>query len=909
MELNMITFYRGDEDIVVRETKDYLTSIFREQYAHALVQIEHIICSKKEEIPSIVAFCGDRGEGKTSCMETIKAMLNAINYDDNEKDEIKKNLYSFMSNCVIDKKDMVKLNGKCQNLLSSKYDILDTIDPAFFDNDHNVIELVLGRMYKKFKEKSDVRDDIHNEKRQQLLEYFHKTELQLRQLKKDGVELYDPMDELDWLSGGMSLQESFQELCSKYLDYMMDKNNENPKFLVIPIDDIDLNVIGAYEMAEQIRKYLCANNCIILMSLNIDQLIEVISNYIAKLMSPKDYLEAPEMAIKYVTKFIPMEYRVYMPKPYDFCDRELRYVLDNSNTLIFTTIKEGVVKLIYDKTRYLFYNSKGAVSPIVPNNLRGLRHLMGMLVSMAEFNINEDSMVKKNDFKSYFYSVWTRQLSPEHRKKAMKLVNVSDVTNINKTAVFMLAPYIKTNDEDKMAASILSTDNYNYNVSVGDVFYLIEKISKSNVDSDLSLLLFFIQSYYSIALYENYDVITEQENALYPDESTDIEIFSSGQWMKRTNKLQRLLNGGYFTYNPEEILPTATGHKKMYRDTKVYSGMIPAFKSVFGLMDYNIRRYVNGEMTDAECQRFIHEFRIAEFFALTTKRGIRQREAASFAIMKRNIAIPYNLTNYLNTNYFVFDVLALFNNVVNIAYSYSRFAPLMNTIDNDAFFEFAKKQKWSLLHSMIEEVKKKEYRDDFGKEISEEELKNINVDDENMHRLMSNAIIRNSEVLLAINEMMESNRLRKHFGSGDSLKIIAEFYKSIINSEMKTYYTPHIKKGYTIRFSFLNALINVLKGEEKELLKIIFESGPSGGSNEYEAIELRFKEFFDKINKSKRKGVIIKDMIRLYPKETMNMTQKDWDEIFPCQDDESVNKNDILRAFSMKAEKLGLKEE
>ena len=50
-------------------------------------------------------------------------------------------------------------------------------------------------------------------------------------------------------------------------------------------------------------------------------------------------------------------------------------------------------------------------------------------------------------------------------------------------------------------------------------------------------------------------------------------------------------------------------------------------------------------------------------------------------------------------------------------------------------------------------------------------------------------------------------------------------------------------------------------------------------------------------------------MIRLYPKETMNMTQEDWDEIFPFQDDESINKNDILRAFSMKAEKLGLKEE
>lgn len=47
MDLNTITFYRGDEDIVVRETKDYLTSLFREQYAHALVQIYCSSCGKE----------------------------------------------------------------------------------------------------------------------------------------------------------------------------------------------------------------------------------------------------------------------------------------------------------------------------------------------------------------------------------------------------------------------------------------------------------------------------------------------------------------------------------------------------------------------------------------------------------------------------------------------------------------------------------------------------------------------------------------------------------------------------------------------------------------------------------------------------------------------------------------------
>ena len=57
----------------------------------------------------------------------------------------------------------------------------------------------------------------------------------------------------------------------------------------------------------------------------------------------------------------------------------------------------------------------------------------------------------------------------------MTLVNVVDTTNINKTVVTMLAPYIENTQDDRIAEGILEADNYNYNVSIGDVFYLIRQ--------------------------------------------------------------------------------------------------------------------------------------------------------------------------------------------------------------------------------------------------------------------------------------------------------------------------------------------------------------------------------------------------------------------------------------------------
>ena len=70
-----LRFYQGDENGVVIEKGNYDTSIFRNQYAQALKLINELASRKDEghdaSRPNIIAFCGNRGEGKTSCMMTV----------------------------------------------------------------------------------------------------------------------------------------------------------------------------------------------------------------------------------------------------------------------------------------------------------------------------------------------------------------------------------------------------------------------------------------------------------------------------------------------------------------------------------------------------------------------------------------------------------------------------------------------------------------------------------------------------------------------------------------------------------------------------------------------------------------------------------------------------------------------
>ena len=100
-------------------------------------------------------------------------------------------------------------------------------------------------------------------------------------------------------------------------------------------------------------------------------------------------------------------------------------------------------------------------------------------------------------------------------------------------------------------------------------------------------------------------------------------------------------------------------------------------------------------------------------------------------------------------------------------------------------------------------------------------------------------------------------------------------------------------------------MIKVLRGNERETLRYILESGPALSLNEYKDIENRFANFFNGFKTTKKAELIKKEMMALYPSDVQNLTEEDWEEMFPKMD-KSVSKADILKAFSSKSIKLGL---
>lgn len=78
-------FVEGDEDRVVIEKSDYAQSLFSAQYTTAfsilkrLVEMPNDACYPGQGNSRIIAFCGDRGAGKTSCMMSVRHAIEHFN--------------------------------------------------------------------------------------------------------------------------------------------------------------------------------------------------------------------------------------------------------------------------------------------------------------------------------------------------------------------------------------------------------------------------------------------------------------------------------------------------------------------------------------------------------------------------------------------------------------------------------------------------------------------------------------------------------------------------------------------------------------------------------------------------------------------------------------------------------------
>lgn len=872
---NAIIFRMGEETgIVIEKTEEQFEhSLFREQYRQAFSIIDDLINrttttnSHKEideNVSNVLAFCGDRGEGKTSALTTVRGIL------------LDEGTYGEAKDAKLFPQEMKKLK-------SNSFKVLKLIDPAFFDNKHNLLELLVGQMYSEVKQynsmmaKSGECDELCTSgdlvKHKNLVKYFQKVRTSLAIINKASEKnAYDNLEEIDELAAGIELKENLRCLLKLYADYF------HKDRVLICIDDLDLNITEGYLMCEEIRKYLSLPDvCLVLMAIKVNQMIEVVQSYLRDHLTNIITEQAIiDMSTRYVAKLLPESHRILMPSGEEIVERPLK-IAGEADKEPYPPVKEVVVQQIYLKTRYIFVNGRN-ISPIVPLNLRAIRHLLGMLYVMpnAKLQNGSDNLKNKEDFRAYFYTSWKEKLTDKNRKFVEALEHNEDLVSINKSVVMHLRELLQPDNDAKQGSIEITDDilraivnplNAMQNVSLGDAFYAMNYVENVVSSAEIKTFIYYLRAYYSIKLYDTYNLISESESALFPNPDGKISIYKYDTQLQKRNLLQRLINGSYFTYKAGSLMPSDARHTP--RDRRIINGreLINLFKSL---------------TPDSS----ITQWKLCEFLALTTICPAYAYSDVEYDRIATSRSYYEPFTG--DQNFMVFDALSIFYYIVNIKHTYKRWNDVYNLGKKDTeirdFYQDALNKDGSLLKEMLSICEDKHHWS------PETKLEN------RLHYFVSEAIIRFSEVQLTIlDNLVNSRDLAK---TGGNLFNLYNSYKYIRGLGIKLYPIHEEEYSYDMEFWFLKPVVEFLS-DPKQISETAF--------NKVFQIEVTKPSIVKTIERAfggtvlgldATKSVSGKELIkRINGLENIDLLETlELDTLF--EEDEMYNRNDVIAILS-----------
>lgn len=567
------------------------SSFFSTQYDSTIRQIELYLNSlESDETPTglgfstdatnnVFAFIGARGSGKSSCMLSVANML-------------------------LDEKNRGNNLDKFPKVKSARFETIGMIDPTYIEAERNVVSIFLGKLYHTFceKERNIKKETLDQKLRVELLRSFNQAQVDVTELQKDKKALAEE-DELEQLvnyAAASNLKNDIHELVEKYLEYFKMQDNG---YLLLLIDDIDLNSREAGKMADYIQRYFINEHMVVFMSLKMDQLenikrMEYMQEY-ERLM--KDGIlkqsEIDDMVERYLTKLIPHSQRVFMPTSDTYLKERLTVVYNedgNRKEIEYYSIEQAIPQLIYKKTRYLFYNSASHSSYIVPRNLRELRQLLSLLWQMQPYRRNDDiakisseqlqgklaiqqnnekiNEWNKAQFRQYFFENWVlSNLTVPQREIIDEIKAIEDNSELNQRVLRVLYSMFQTElnipkDYDKNnpylseISAIFNRNNVAYRISLGDVVAILDIINRSHRDEPTRKFLFAIKTIYSIRLYEAYDELTScfyksQADMAKKQEDEDLRFVKVGEELNELNAYEKLLGGYAFNSELSRLLP------------------------------------------------------------------------------------------------------------------------------------------------------------------------------------------------------------------------------------------------------------------------------------------------------------------------------------------------------------------
>lgn len=420
-----IIVYQGDENRAKIETEWTDDMFFSPIYEKAKALVSEIVSEMKllsenedktdcsnvlfQRTPNnIIAFCAHRGQGKTTAMKSFARFL-------------------------------------AKESTEADFIVLDSVDPAALDSGESIVRVVLSRLFYKLQEKCEKQDNYEFLEKREIMELFSKCYRAIDHINgsKTVDRDEDDLEALASLGNSSRLKKNLQELIELLLETFLNDKKERKasRFLVIPIDDVDISTTDIYRCCEEIRNYLALPNVIILMAADHTQLMHVM--YQRYLQNNKDLRECePEnakeecskLAFGYLLKLLPMNHIVELPEldkmaEEDWISLSLEYYVKSGSESynVFgetVTINEDMrlqlAGLIYSRTGIIIYDGEDDSADYMPKNMRELTQLLKKFGRVPEINeavlYGEDwkqaeaeaTKLKENirSYKSYFLESW-----------------------------------------------------------------------------------------------------------------------------------------------------------------------------------------------------------------------------------------------------------------------------------------------------------------------------------------------------------------------------------------------------------------------------------------------------------------------------------------------------------------------
>lgn len=323
-------------EVKYEEYKAFSTSLFRDVYRNASEMVGEVIAKslkprkdqderfrKGEQICNVIAFMGKRGSGKSSALASYCKFLDCF-YDLAVNDKEVEN-----SSLDPEVRELIRV-GK-ENDIS--FTVLDTMDATLLDREEKIVEIVLARMIEVIEQQESLRRSRDgyrrgDEDKRVLVSEIGEIYRHLCRKRQDEEENASVL-QLKALSYSWNVRDAFKELVRKFNRFVSqngDGRQSEGSYIVIPIDDIDMNVDKCSEMLEMIRKYLMVPQVIILLTFNFEQLHTICRNhYYSELfgkygfdsyekLDARDKNQILELTREYMDKVIPIGRKVYMPQ-------------------------------------------------------------------------------------------------------------------------------------------------------------------------------------------------------------------------------------------------------------------------------------------------------------------------------------------------------------------------------------------------------------------------------------------------------------------------------------------------------------------------------------------------------------------------------------------------------------------